>query len=110
VESFVVQYGNGQYRDFGMEIELKSVLRYLPIGVYTHGQLRRELKRCADLGKPWPFVLAVIPHSANKQRSLAPRIHLLLKSAFAWRRFAAPIRLVESPIMRNVAGNLIRTE
>ena len=35
----------------------------MPLGVFTYPQLRRELKRCAELGEPWPFVLAVIPSS-----------------------------------------------
>jgi hypothetical protein len=39
----------------------------MPFGVLTYPQLRRELKRCRELGKPWPFVLAVIPSSSNRR-------------------------------------------
>jgi hypothetical protein len=35
-------------------------------GVLTYPQLRRELKQCRELGKPFPFVLAVIPSSGNQ--------------------------------------------
>jgi len=50
-----------------VEVDLKHVLRYMPFGVLTYPQLRREMKRCAETGAPWPFVLAVIP-SSRKQR------------------------------------------
>jgi hypothetical protein len=39
----------------------------MPFGVLTYPQLRRELKRCRELGKPWPFVLAVIPSSGSRR-------------------------------------------
>ena len=50
-----------------VEVALKSVLSYMPFGVLTYPQLRRELKRCRELGKPWPFVLAVIPTPTEKR-------------------------------------------
>lgn len=54
-----------------VEVELKSFLSYMPVGVFTQPQLKRELKRCAELGKPWPLVLAVIPHSSDRRKSSA---------------------------------------
>ena len=93
-----------------MEVELKLVQSYMFVGLYTRTELKRELKRCVDLGKPWPFVLAVIPHSATRQKSFAPRIPFTLKSVFAWPSLAAPGRLVESPITLDAAGYPARTE
>jgi hypothetical protein len=93
-----------------VEVKLKFVQSYMFIGVYTRTELKRELKRCVDLGKPWPFVLAVIPHSATKQKSFAPRIPFTLKGVFAWPSLAAPGRLVESPGTFDAAGYPIRTE
>lgn len=52
-----------------VEVALKSVLRYMPFGVMTYPQLRQELRRCRELGKPWPFVLAVIPTPSKKRES-----------------------------------------
>jgi hypothetical protein len=54
-----------------VEVELKHVLRYMPFGVLTYPQLRREMKRCVETGAPWPFVLAVIPSSSKRRRLLA---------------------------------------
>src|SRR5690349_11445677 len=51
-----------------VEVELKYVLSYLPFGVFTRPQLKRELKRCVELGEPWPFVLAVIPSSGRQSK------------------------------------------
>jgi hypothetical protein len=93
-----------------VEVELKFVQSYMSIGVYTRTELKRELKRCVDLGKPWPFVLAVIPHSATKQKSFAPRIPFNLKGVFTWPSLAAPGRLVESHVTLDAAGYPIRTE
>jgi hypothetical protein len=93
-----------------VEVELKSVLSYMPIGVYTRTELKRELKRCVDLGKPWPCVLAVIPEPATKRKSFAARIPFTLKGVFAWPNFAAPVRLVESPITLDAAGYPTRIE
>jgi len=56
-----------------VEAELKYILSYMPIGVFTYPQLRREMKRCAELGEPWPFVLAVIPSSNNRRKLFANR-------------------------------------
>jgi hypothetical protein len=92
------------------EVELKSVLSYMPIGVYTRTELKRELKRCVDLGKPWPFVLAVVPRPASKRKPFAPRIPFTLRDAFAWSNFVAPARLVERRITLDVAGYPTRTE
>jgi len=56
-----------------VEVALRSVLSYMPFGVLTYPQLRQELKRCRELGKPWPFVLAVIPSGQVKvSASLVP--------------------------------------
>lgn len=93
-----------------VEAELKLIQSYMFIGVYTRTELKRELKRCVDLGKPWPFVLAVIPHSATKQKSCAPRIPFTLKGVFAWPSLAVPGRLVESPVTLDAAGYPIMTE
>jgi len=51
-----------------VEVALKSFLVYMPFGVMTYPQLRRELKRCRELGKPWPFVLAVVPSSSRRRQ------------------------------------------
>ena len=56
-----------------VEVELKSILRLMPFGVFTYPQLRRELRRCVELGEPWPFVLAVIPTPSRKAKSPAPQ-------------------------------------
>jgi hypothetical protein len=56
-----------------LEVELNYILSYMPIGVLTYPQLRRELKRCVELGEPWPFVLAVIPSSSNRRKLFAYR-------------------------------------
>jgi hypothetical protein len=93
-----------------VEVELKSLLSFMLIGVYTRSELKQELKRCVELGKPWPFVLAVIPHSATRRKSFAPRILFTLKGVFAWQNFAAPGRLVESPVTLDVAGYPIKIE
>jgi len=58
-----------------VEVALKRVLSYMPFGVLTYPQLRQELKRCRELGQPWPFVLAVIPSSRTQRKlsvSVAP--------------------------------------
>ena len=78
-----------------MEAELKSFLSYMPFGVFTHPQLRRELKRCAELGEPWPFVLAVIPRSSNRRRSSTSLAPFTLRGILGWSSFAAPSRLLE---------------
>jgi hypothetical protein len=54
-----------------MEAKLKHLLHYMPIGVFTRPQLKRELKRCAELGKPWPFVLAIVPSPGHRSRLAA---------------------------------------
>jgi hypothetical protein len=54
-----------------VEVELKQVLRYMPFGVLTYPQLRREMRRCVETGAPWPFVLAVIPSSRKRRWSFA---------------------------------------
>jgi hypothetical protein len=93
-----------------MEVALKSFLSFTLIGVYTRTELKRELKRCVDLGEPWPFVLAVIQPSATRRKLFAPRIPFTLKGVFAWPSFAAPGRLVESSITLDVAGHPTRIE
>ena len=67
-----------------MEVELKHVLRYMPFGVLTYPQLRREMKRCVETGAPWPFVLAVVPSSkqrrllaSQRKQAARPRFHAL---------------------------------
>lgn len=74
------------------------------IGVYTRTELKRELKHCAESGKPWPFVLAVIPNPAPKRKAFAPRKSFALKAVFAWPSLAPPGRLIESPVTLEVAG------
>jgi len=108
--AFSQSIGSGNAVFAEKEVELKSVLSLMLIGVYTRTELKRELKRCVDLGKPWPFVLAVIPHSATKRKSFAPRISFTVKGVFAWPSFATPGRLVESPITLDVAGHPTRIE
>ena len=58
-----------------MEVELRQVLTYMGIGVYTRPQLRRELRKCAEMGKPFPLVLAVIPETRSRRESPAPLAH-----------------------------------
>jgi hypothetical protein len=53
-----------------VEVELKPFLRWMPFGVFTYPQLRQEMRRCVDLGTPFPFVLAVIPCSAHRRTPL----------------------------------------
>jgi len=54
----------------------------MPFGVLTYPQLRRELKQCRELGKPWPFVLAVIPSSSNRRPvRVQPHVRLSLAPA-----------------------------
>jgi len=65
-----------------VEAELKYILSYMPIGVFTYPQLRREMKRCAELGEPWPFVLAVIPSSNNRPKLFASRRKLFARPWF----------------------------
>jgi len=69
-----------------VEVELKYILSYIlsymPIGVLTYPQLRRELRRCVELGEPWPFVLAVIPASSNRRKLSANRRKLFARPWF----------------------------
>ena len=67
-----------------VEVELKSVLKYMPFGVYTRPQLRRELKRCVELGKPWPLVLAVIPPSNNRSRPFVSQVPSTSNGTLSW--------------------------
>lgn len=76
-----------------VEAELNSFLRYMPFGVFTYAQLRREIRRCAELGTPWPFVLAVIPPSATRRKSSTFRVPFTSKGILSWCGFAAPSRL-----------------
>ena len=93
-----------------VEVALKSLFVYMPFGVYTRRELKREMRRCAELGTPWPFVLAVIPSSARTRRASAFRVSFTLKRVTGWASFAAPGRLVESPITLDVAEYPTRIE
>jgi len=65
-----------------VEVALKHVLRYMPFGVLTYSQLRREMKRCVETGAPWPFVLAVIPSSSKRHRPFASQRKLSVRPGF----------------------------
>ncbi|HVW73112.1 MAG TPA: hypothetical protein VHC39_05710 [Rhizomicrobium sp.] len=73
-----------------VEVELKYFLRYMPVGVLTYPQLRRELRRCVELGEPWPFVLAVIPSSSTRPKLFAGRRKVFM---FPWLQLPAIRRL-----------------
>ena len=81
-----------------VEVELKYILSYIlsymPIGVLTYPQLRRELRRCVELGEPWPFVLAVIPPSTTRRKSSTSLVPFTLRGILGWSNFAAPSRLL----------------
>ena len=63
-----------------VEVELRQVLSYMGIGVFTRQQLRRELRRCAEMGKPWPLVLAVIPDTKSRREAPAPLARFTAKA------------------------------
>jgi hypothetical protein len=86
-----------------VEVALKSFFIYMPFGVFTRPELKRELRRCAELGKPWPLVLAVIPSSARRKSS-AFRVSFTLKGVAGWPSLAAPGRLLESNVNLDVSG------
>ena len=87
-----------------VEVALKSLFVYMPFGVYTRRELKREMRRCAELGTPWPFVLAVIPSSARTRKASAFRVSFTLKGVMGWPSFAAPSRVLESNVNLDVAG------
>ena len=89
-----------------VEVELKYVLRYLPFGVLTYPQLRRELKRCIELGEPWPFVLAVVPSSGSRAKLSAPAKASIKSTAIAERRLLRWVRQTARPVLSALAGSM----
>jgi len=106
--SHSIGLGNALFAE--VEVELTRFRGFIAFGVYTRPQLKRELKRCIEFGRPWPLVLAVVPPSATRRKSAASRLRFTLKTVFAWPNFAVPGRLVESPITLDVAGYPTRIE
>ena len=78
------------HRLLKVEVALNYILSYMPIGVLTYSQLRREMRRCVELGEPWPFVLAVIPSSSGRRKLFASRRKLF---ALPWLQLLATRRL-----------------
>jgi len=87
-----------------VEAELKYILRYMPFGVFTHPQLRREMKRCAELGEPWPFVLAVIPSSGSQSRSFASTS--IRSTGIAEKGMLRWVRQTARPVLSALAGSM----
>jgi len=87
-----------------VEVELNSFLRYIPIGVFTYAQLRREIRRSAELGTPWPFVLAVIPPSTTRRKSSTFLVPFTLRGILGWSNFAAHSRLLVDHAAFDIAG------
>ena len=89
-----------------VEAELKYVLSYLPFGVLTYPQLRRELKRCSELGEPWPFVLAVVPSSSSRAKFSAPAKASIKSTAIAERGLLRWVRQTARPVLSALAGSM----
>ncbi len=87
-----------------MEAQLKHLLHYMPIGVFTRPQLRRELRLCAELGKPYPFVLAVIP-SARHRRTMASVKFSIRSTARAETGMLRWVRQTALPALSALAGS-----
>lgn len=89
-----------------VEAELKYVLSYLPFGVLTYPQLRRELKRCIELGEPWPFVLVVIPSSGSRSKLPAPAKASIKSTRTAERGLLRWVRQTARPVLSVLAGSM----
>ena len=108
VERFFARCRVKQSRDgAAVEVELKPLLRCMPFGVFTYPQLRREMRRCVDLGTPFPFVLAVIPATRRKPSPL--RLASGATRISSRRGFAVPGRLLDGFAFFSVALQRGRT-